>query len=179
MRSRTERPEPTADGGDEIDVVSGPAPGPAVDEGMLRNLVESEAREDATSGMYDVNLGAHGHPLLMEHKIDRWNHRWSADAEMRQQNDQNTAQLRYRSATRRHATRQKTKEHLEQDLQETCAYRERMHRIVAGTEPGDDGATGRRRAGSTRTIGGRPPRTGRSTSEPRSPRSASTTPRSS
>jgi hypothetical protein len=47
--------------------VPGPDPGPEVDSDALRDVVEAEA-----SGMYDANLGAHGHPLIMEHKIDRW-----------------------------------------------------------------------------------------------------------
>ncbi|MGH3904733.1 MAG: hypothetical protein ACRDTE_11160 [Pseudonocardiaceae bacterium] len=124
---------------DEPQVVAGPAPGPDVNEDAVRDFVESEARKDAASGMYDVNLGTHGHPLIMEHKIDRWNHRWSAEAEMRQQNDRKSAARFYRGATRSHATGEKGEDHLEQDLRAACAYRDRMEGIVAGTEPGDDG----------------------------------------
>jgi outer membrane protein OmpA-like peptidoglycan-associated protein len=89
--------------------------------------------------MYDVNLGTHGHPLIMEHKIDRWNHRWSAEAELRQQNDRQAIQRLHRSATRSQATGTKTEDHLEQDLRDAYAYRDRMHGIVTGTEPADDG----------------------------------------
>ncbi|MQA12636.1 MAG: hypothetical protein GEV09_00260 [Pseudonocardiaceae bacterium] len=135
MRSRNEYREPT----DEAGAVVGPVPGPDVDEAVLRDLVESEARKDAASGMYDENLGAHGHPLLMESKIDRWNHRWSAEAEMRQQDDQQSAALLVRRATSRHATEERTRDHLEHDVADACAYRDRMKRIVEGTEPGDDG----------------------------------------
>ncbi|HEU0089002.1 MAG TPA: hypothetical protein VFQ77_15365 [Pseudonocardiaceae bacterium] len=110
-----------------------------MDESALRDLVESEARQDAASGMYDVNLGTHGHPLIMEHKIDRWNHRWSAAAELRQQQDRRIAQRRYRLATRSRATGEMAQRHLEQDLQDALAYRDRMAGIVAGREPGDDG----------------------------------------
>ncbi|MGH3904959.1 MAG: hypothetical protein ACRDTE_12320 [Pseudonocardiaceae bacterium] len=124
---------------DEPQIVAGPDPGPDVDEDALRDFVETEARKDAASGMYDVNLGTHGHPLIMEHKIDRWNHRWSAETEMRQQNDRKNAHRLYRRATRSHATGEKTENHLERDLQAACAYRDRMEGIVAGTEPGDDG----------------------------------------
>ncbi len=124
---------------DEPQVVAGPDPGPDIDEDTLRDFVETEARKDAASGMYDVNLGTHGHPLIMEHKIDRWNHRWSAETEMRQQNDRKNAHRLYRRATRSHATGEKTENHLEQDLQAACAYRDRMEGIVAGTQPGDDG----------------------------------------
>lgn len=124
---------------DEPQAVAGPDPGPDVDEGALRDFVETEARKDAASGMYDVNLGTHGHPLIMEHKIDRWNHRWSAETEMRQQNDRKNAHRLYRRATRSHATGERTENHLERDLQAAGAYRDRMEGIVAGTEPGDDG----------------------------------------
>jgi hypothetical protein len=124
---------------DDIHVVWGPEPGPAVDEAMLRDFVESEARADATSNMYDVNLGAHGHPLIMEHKIDRWNHRWSAEAEMRQHKDRKTAQLLYRAAIRKHSAGEQAKNHLEQDLRDASSYRDRMQSIVDGAEPGDDG----------------------------------------
>lgn len=124
---------------DDIHVVWGPDPGPAVDEAMLRDFVESEAREDAASNMYDVNLGAHGHPLIMEHKISRWNHRWSAEAEMRQHKDRKTAQLLHRAAIRKHAAGQQAKNHLEQDLRDASSYRDRMQSIVDGAEPGDDG----------------------------------------
>lgn len=124
---------------EEPQVVAGPDPGPDVDEDALRDFVETEARKDAASGMYDVNLGTHGHPLIMEHKIDRWNHRWSAETEMRQQNDRKNAHRFYRRATRSHATGEKTENHLEQELRAACAYRDRMEGIVAGTEPGDDG----------------------------------------
>ncbi|HEY2723281.1 MAG TPA: hypothetical protein VGI84_01220 [Pseudonocardiaceae bacterium] len=120
-------------------VMAGPVPGPAVDEAKLRDLVESEARKDAASGMYDVNLGTHGHQLIMENKIDRWNHRWSAEAEMRQQNDRKIAQRLYRNARRSQATGEQTKEHLEQDLAAALAYRDRMQGVVEGTETGDDG----------------------------------------
>lgn len=124
---------------DEPHIVAGPAAGPDVNEDTLRDFVESEARQDAASGMYDVNLGTHGHPLIMEHKIDRWNHRWSAEAEMRQQSDRKSAARLYRGATRRHATGEKSENHLEQDLRAAYAYRDRMEGIVAGAEPGDDG----------------------------------------
>ncbi|MFN2497055.1 MAG: hypothetical protein ABR608_14300 [Pseudonocardiaceae bacterium] len=124
---------------DNGSVVAGPAPGPQVDEAALRDFVESEARKDATSGMYDVNLGTHGHPLIVEHKIDRWNHRWSAEAEMRQQNDRKVVQRLHRSATRSRATGEKSEEHLEQDLRDAATYHDRMRAIVDGTEPGDDG----------------------------------------
>jgi hypothetical protein len=124
---------------DDIHVVAGPDPGPAFDEAMLRDLVESEARKDAASDMYDVNLGAHGHPLIMEHKISRWNHRWSAEAEMRQHKDRKTAQLLYRAAIRKHAAGEQAENHLEQDLQDACSYCDHMQNIVDGAEPGDDG----------------------------------------
>jgi hypothetical protein len=126
---------------DDVAIVAGPAAGPQVDEVALRDFVEAEARKDATSGMYDVNLGTHGHPLIMEHKIDRWNHRWSAEAELRQQNDRQAVLRLQRRATRSHATGEKTEDHLEQDLRDASAYRDRMHGIVTGTEPGDDGGT--------------------------------------
>ncbi|MGH4014642.1 MAG: hypothetical protein ACRDSL_12100 [Pseudonocardiaceae bacterium] len=132
------QPKPAA-GQDEPPVAAGPDPGPDVNEDTVRDFVESEARKDAASGMYDVNLGTHGHPLIMEHKIDRWNHRWSAEAELRQQNDRKAAQRLYRGATRRHATGEQSEGHLEQDLRDAYRYRDRMEGIVAGTEPGDDG----------------------------------------
>ncbi|MGH3922993.1 MAG: hypothetical protein ACRDTT_09020, partial [Pseudonocardiaceae bacterium] len=132
------QPKPAA-GQDEPPVVAGPDPGPDVNEDTVRDFVESEARKDAASGMYDVNLGTHGHPLIMEHKIDRWNHRWSAEAELRQQNDRKAAQRLHRGATRRHATGEQSEDHLEQDLRDAYRYRDRMEGIVAGTEPGDDG----------------------------------------
>ncbi|MGQ0779133.1 MAG: hypothetical protein ACT4NY_32760 [Pseudonocardiales bacterium] len=122
-------------------VVAGPAPGPDVNEDALRDFVESEARKDAGSGMYDGNVGVHGHPLIMEHKIDRWHHQWSAEAEIRQQNDRKTAAQLHRGATRNQATGEKTEEHLTQELREATAYRDRMRAIVAGTEPGDDGGS--------------------------------------
>lgn len=125
----------------EHDAAPGPAPGPAVDEAMLRDLVESEARKDAASGMYDVNLGSHGHPLIMENKIDRWNHRWSAEAEMRQQNDRKVAQRFYRGAKRNQATGEQTADHIRQDLAAALAYRDRMQGIVDGVETGDDGGS--------------------------------------
>lgn len=124
---------------DHPPAVPGPAPGPEVDEEILREFVESEAHQDAASGMYDVNLGTHGHPLIMEHKIDRWNHRWSAEAELRQQHDLQHAQRLRRDATRSHAVGARTEDHLERDLRDAYAYRDRMEGIVAGTEPGDDG----------------------------------------
>jgi hypothetical protein len=124
---------------EQTPVVIGPTPGPETDPEALRALVESEARKDAASGMYDVNLGVHGHPLIMEHKIDRWNHRWSAETEMRQQNDRKIAQRLHRGATRSHATGEKSADHLEQDLQDAYAYRDRMQGIVEGSQPGDDG----------------------------------------
>ncbi|MGH3940910.1 MAG: hypothetical protein ACRDTG_20185 [Pseudonocardiaceae bacterium] len=120
-------------------VVAGPAAGPDVEAAVLRDFVESEARKDAASGMYDVNVGVHGHPLIMEHKIDRWHHRWSADAEIRQQNDRKTAAQLHRGATRSKATGEQTEEHLKQELGEATTYHNRMHAIVAGTEAGDDG----------------------------------------
>lgn len=135
---RRQPPQPTA-GQKELLAVPGPAPGPEVNEEAFRDFVESEARKDAASGMYDANLGTHGHPLIMEHKIDRWKHRWSADTEMRQQNDLKNAQRLHRGATRNHAVGEKTEAHLEQDLRAAVAYRDRMEGVVAGTEPGDDG----------------------------------------
>jgi hypothetical protein len=129
-------PGPNADA---APTVPGPAPGPEVDVDGLRNFVESEARRDAASGMYDVNLGVHGHPLIMEHKIDRWNHRWSAEAEMRQQSDRNAVHRLHRGATHDQATGEKAEDHLEQDLRDAEAYRDRMQGIVDGTEAGDDG----------------------------------------
>ena len=132
------RPEPGPSAGRPA-LVPGPTPGPEVDADGLRDFVESEARKDAASGMYDVNLGVHGHPLIMEHKIDRWNHRWSADTEMRQQHDRQQVQQLHRGATRNKATGEKTEDHLEQDLRAAYAYRDRMQGIVDGTEPGDDG----------------------------------------
>lgn len=141
LRRKPPKPVPGEDDihDDEIHVVWGPDPGPAVDEAMLRDFVESEAHKDATSDMYDVNLGAHGHPLIMEHKIDRWNHRWSAEAEMRQHKDRKTAQLLHRAAIRKHAAGEQAENHLEQDLRDACSYRDRMQGIVDGVEPGDDG----------------------------------------
>ncbi|MGH3794000.1 MAG: hypothetical protein ACRDSP_03840 [Pseudonocardiaceae bacterium] len=133
------QPPAPAAGHDDRYVVTGPDPGPEVDKTALRDFVESEAHKDAASGMYDVNLGTHGQPLIMEHKIDRWNHRWSAEAEMRQHNDRKAAARLYRRATRSHATGEKTAEHLERDLRDAVAYRDRMEGVVAGTEPGDDG----------------------------------------
>ncbi|MGH3883055.1 MAG: hypothetical protein ACRDRC_06590 [Pseudonocardiaceae bacterium] len=124
---------------DDLHVVAGPDPGPEVDGAILRDFVESEAHKDATSGMYDGNLGAHGHPLIMEHKIDRWHHRWSAEAEMRQHRDRKKAQLLHRGATCKQATGEQAEDHLEQELQDACAYRDRMQGVVHGTEPGDDG----------------------------------------
>jgi hypothetical protein len=118
--------------------VAGPDPGPEADGDILRQLVESEAHKDAASGMYDVNLGAHGHPLIMENKIDRWHHRWSAEAEMRQQRDRKSAQLLQRGATHQQATGEQQEQHLHQDLQDAYSYRDRMQRIVEGSEPGDD-----------------------------------------
>lgn len=138
MWLRRKPPEPVP-GEDDIHVVWGPDPGPVVDEARLRDLVESEARQDAASDMYDVNLGAHGHPLIMEHTIDRWNHRWSAEAEMRQHKDRKTAQLLHRAAVRKHATAAQAEKHLDEELRDACAYRDRMQRIIDGTEPGDDG----------------------------------------
>lgn len=130
--------KPTADSG-AMPVVAGPAAGPDVDENALRDFVESEAGKDAASGMYDVNVGVHGHPLIMEHKIDRWNHRWSAEAEIRQQNDRKEAARLHRGATRSQATGEKTEDYLKLELREATAYRDRMHAIVAGPDPGDDG----------------------------------------
>lgn len=124
---------------DGLHVVAGPDPGPEADGAALRDFVEAEARADAASGMYDVNLGAHGHPLIMEHKIDRWHHRWSAEAEMRQHQDRKNAQLLHRGATCKQATGEQAADHLEQDLKDACAYRNRMRSIVDGTEPADDG----------------------------------------
>ncbi|MBW0010134.1 MAG: hypothetical protein JO063_08455, partial [Pseudonocardiales bacterium] len=106
---------------------------------MLRDFVESEARRDAASDMYDVNLGTHGHPLIMENKIDRWNHRWSAEAELRQHKDRKTAQLLYRAAIRKHAAAERADNQLDQELHEACSYRDRMQSIVDGAEPGDKG----------------------------------------
>ncbi|HEY2762467.1 MAG TPA: hypothetical protein VGJ13_00395 [Pseudonocardiaceae bacterium] len=133
------QPRQTAGVRDDLAGVAGPDPGPDIDSNALRNFVEAEARKDAASGMYDVNLGTHGHPLIMEHKIDRWNHRWSAEAEMRQHNDRKAIQRLYRRATHSHATGEKTAEHLERDLRDASAYRDRMEAVVAGTESGDDG----------------------------------------
>lgn len=136
LRRKPSKPVPSED---DIHVVAGPDPGVEIDEAMLRDFVESEARKDAASDMYDVNLGAHGHPLIMEHKIDRWNHRWSAEAEMRQHKDRKTAQLLYRAAVRKHAAGEQAESHLKQDLQDACSYRDHMQRVVDGAEPGDDG----------------------------------------
>lgn len=136
LRRKPPKPVPSED---DIHVVAGPDPGPAIDEAILRDFVEAEARQDAASDMYDVNLGAHGHPLIMENKIDRWNHRWSAEAEMRQHKDRATAQLLYRSAVRKHAAAEQAENQLEQDLQDACACRNRMQSIVDGAAPGDDG----------------------------------------
>lgn len=124
---------------DGADAVLGPSAGPPADGETLRDLVESDARGDAASGMYDTNLAAHGHPLLMEQKIDRWNHQWSAEAELRQHSDRKKLEQLGRNLTRRHATERKTREHLEQELADACAYRDRMQRVVDGTETGDDG----------------------------------------
>jgi hypothetical protein len=137
--SRHKKPPEPVPSEDDIHVVAGPDPGPAVDEAMLRDFVESEARRDAASDMYDINLGAHGHPLIMEHKIDRWHHRWSAEAEMRQHKDRKTAQLLYRAAIRKHAAGEQAENHLNQELQDACSYRDRMQSVVDGAEPGDDG----------------------------------------
>ncbi|MGH3838858.1 MAG: hypothetical protein ACRDSF_24660, partial [Pseudonocardiaceae bacterium] len=60
-------------------------------------------------------------------------------AEMRQHRDRKKAQLLHRGATCKQATGEQTEDHLEQDLRDACAYRDRMHAIVHGTEPGDDG----------------------------------------
>lgn len=133
-----EIPKPRPNVEPDIAVV-GPDPGPETDPETLRELVETEASKDAASGMYDVNLGVHGHPLIMEHKIDRWNHRWSAEAELRQQRHRSMATQLQRGATRSHATGEKTEDHLEQDLRDAYTYRDRMQAIVEGTEPGDDG----------------------------------------
>ncbi|MGB9279416.1 MAG: hypothetical protein WCB57_04885 [Pseudonocardiaceae bacterium] len=122
-----------------VDSDIGPDPGGEVDEARLRDFVESEALKDAASDMYDANLGAHGHPLIMENKIARWNHRWSAEAEIRQHKDRRTAQLRHRAAIGRQTAGERAESHLEQDLQDACDYRDRMQRIVDGAEPGDDG----------------------------------------
>ncbi len=138
MPLHREPPAPVP-GGNDLHVVAGPDPGPEVDGAALRDLVEAEARKDAASGMYDVNLGTHGHPMIMENKIDRWHHRWSAEAEMRQHRDRNKVRLLHRGATCKQATGEQTEDHLERDLQDACAYRDRMHSIVNGTEPGDDG----------------------------------------
>ncbi|MGH3720079.1 MAG: hypothetical protein ACRDRI_14805 [Pseudonocardiaceae bacterium] len=136
LRKKPPRPIPSED---DIHVVAGPDPGPEVDEVMLRDFVESEARKDAASDMYDVDLGTHGHPLIMEHKIDRWNHRWSAEAELRQHKDRKTAQLLYRTAIRKHATAERADNRLDQELREACAYLDHMQNIVDGAEPGDNG----------------------------------------
>lgn len=138
MRLRR-KPSQTVLSEDDLHVVAGPDPGPAIDEATLRDFVESEARKDAASDMYDVNLGAHGHPLIMENKIGRWNHRWSAEAEIRQQKDRRTAQLLYRAALRKKAASEQAESHLQQDLQDSCGYLDRMQNIVDGAEPGDDG----------------------------------------
>ncbi|HKR50335.1 MAG TPA: hypothetical protein VJT72_12290, partial [Pseudonocardiaceae bacterium] len=121
------------------DDLAGPDPGPEIDGATLRDLVESEARKDAASGMYDANLGVHGHPLIMENKIDRWHHRWSAEAELRQHLDRRRIHLFHRGATCKQATGEQIEDHLEQDLRDACAYRDRMRGVVTGTEPGDDG----------------------------------------
>lgn len=128
------RPQP-----DEPEVGVGPSVGGAGDEDRLRDMVETEARADAGSGMYDINVGVHGNPLLMEHTIDRWNHQWSARTEQRKQRDEQTLTRLTRNVTRRRATEQKTVEHLEQELEEARAYRDRLERIVDGTEAADDG----------------------------------------
>jgi hypothetical protein len=124
---------------DDLHIVVGPDAGPEVDGATLRDFVESEAHKDAASGMYDGNLGTHGHPLIMEHKIDRWHHRWSAEAELRQHRDRKKVQLLHRGAACKQATGEQTEDHLEQDLRDACAYRDRMRGVVEGTEPGDDG----------------------------------------
>jgi hypothetical protein len=133
-----EPPAPVS-GGDVFHVMAGPDPGPEIDGAVLRDLVEAEARKDAASGMYDVNLGTHGHPLIMENKIDRWHHRWSAEAEMRQHRDRKKIRLFHRKVACKQATGERTEEQLECELKDACAYRDRMHRIVDGTEAGDDG----------------------------------------
>jgi hypothetical protein len=61
------KPSAPVSSDDHLRIVPGPDPGPEVDSDALRDVVEAEA-----SGMYDANLGAHSHPLIMEHKIDRW-----------------------------------------------------------------------------------------------------------
>jgi hypothetical protein len=124
---------------DDIHVIAGPDPGVEVDEARLRDFVESEAVKDAASDMYDVNLGAHGHPLIMENKIARWNHRWSAEAEIRQHKDRRSAQLFHRAAIRERTAGEQALNLLEQDLQDACSYHERMQRVVDGAEPSDDG----------------------------------------
>ncbi|MGH3872985.1 MAG: hypothetical protein ACRDSR_16010 [Pseudonocardiaceae bacterium] len=121
------------------DYLVGPDPGPEIDRTALRDLVESEAHKDAASGMYDANLGVHGHPLIMENQIDRWHHRWSAEAELRQHRDRSRMHLLHRGATCQQATGEQTEDHLEQDLRDAIAYRDRMQGVVNGTEPGDDG----------------------------------------
>lgn len=138
MPLRRKPPKPVP-GDDEINVVAGPDPGVEIDETMLRDFVESEAVKDAASDMYDVNLGAHGHPLIMENKIARWNHRWSAEAEIRQHKDRRSALLFHRAAIRKHTAGQQAVHHLEQDFHDACSYRERMQNVVDGAEPGDDG----------------------------------------
>ncbi|MGH3685710.1 MAG: hypothetical protein ACRDRU_12475 [Pseudonocardiaceae bacterium] len=138
MLLRRKPPKPVSDKND-IHVLAGPDPGPAIDETILRDLVESEACKDAASDMYDANLGAHGQPLIMEHKIGRWNHRWSAEAELRQHKDRATAQLRYRAAIGQRAAGEQAVHRIEQDLQAASTYHDRMQRVVDGAEPGDDG----------------------------------------
>lgn len=136
LRRKRPKPDPSDD---VVHVVEGPDPGVEVDEASLRDFVESEAIKDAASDMYDVNLGAHGHPLIMENKIARWNHRWSAETEIRQHKDRRTAQLLHRAAIRKRAAGEQAVHHLEQDLQDACSYRERMQNVVDGAEPGEDG----------------------------------------
>ncbi|MGA9690540.1 MAG: hypothetical protein WBR33_03610 [Pseudonocardiaceae bacterium] len=136
LRRKPPKPVPSDN---DIGVVAGPDPGVEVNEAALRDFVEAEAVKDAASDMYDVNLGTHGHPLIMENKIARWNHRWSAEAEIRQHKDRRTAQLLHRAAIRKHAAGEQAVHRLEQDLQDACAYREHMQSVVDGAEPGDDG----------------------------------------
>jgi hypothetical protein len=135
----------------DIGVIAGPDPGVEVDEARLRDFVESEAIKDAASDMYDVNLGAHGHLLIMENNIARWNHRWSAEAEIRQHKDRRSARLFHRAAIRERTAGEQALNLLEQDLQDACSYHERMQRVVDAAEPSDDGGYWPAQTGSMRT----------------------------
>lgn len=117
----------------------GPPPGPSLDEPLLRGLVESQARRDAASGMYDMAAGAHGLPTSMEHMIDRWKHRWSAEAEVAQQRDRSENVIRTRAAVRRLAVERQSNNHHRQELEEALEERDRLRRSHAATWRDEDG----------------------------------------